>query len=78
MFDVPSTVHLLTNNQTLEDLSLKWCGLDDDDDAICSLAKGLQHSKLKKLNLVGNRITIRGFTELDRVLKDHPTLLVTW
>ena len=65
-------MHLLTNNQTLEDLKLRVCGLDDD--AICSLAKGLEHSKLKKLDLRGNDFTTRGATELDRVLKDHPTL----
>ena len=67
------TEQLLTNNQTLENLSLQHCLLDDDDD-ICSLAKGLEHFKLKKLDLWGNHFTTRGATALYCVLKNHPTL----
>eukprot|EP00731_Ephydatia_muelleri_P002940 Em0001g2940a len=65
-------VQLLTNNQTLEKLSLERCGLDDD--AIYSLAKGLEHCKLKKLDLWNNDFTMRGVTELSHVLENHPTL----
>ncbi|KAL5503490.1 hypothetical protein EMCRGX_G010447 [Ephydatia muelleri] len=60
-------VQLLTNSQTLANLELRECGLDDG--AIYSLAKGLEHSKLKKLDLGGNHFTTRGDIELDRVLK---------
>eukprot|EP00731_Ephydatia_muelleri_P002943 Em0001g2943a len=65
-----SLVQLLTN---LEKLSLYNCYLDDD--AICSLAKGLEHCKLKKLDLRINNFTTRGVTELSHVLKNHPTLI---
>eukprot|EP00731_Ephydatia_muelleri_P007421 Em0003g1669a len=65
-------VQLLTNSQTLANLELRECGLDDG--AIYSLAKGLEHSKLKKLGLGGNHFTTRGAIELDHVLQYHPTL----
>eukprot|EP00731_Ephydatia_muelleri_P002935 Em0001g2935a len=68
-----SLVQLLTNNQTLEKLSFQLCGLDDD--AICSLAKGLEHCKLRELDLSFNKFTMRGVTELSHVLKNHPTLI---
>ena len=68
----PSTVQLLTNNQTLEKVLLLGCGLDDA--AICLLAKGLEHCKLKELDLSFNEVTMRGVTELSHVLKNHPTL----
>ena len=68
----PTSELLLTNNQTLEELELYGCGLDDD--AMCSLARGLKHCKLKKLNLSGNPFTKRGASELYEVLKGHPTL----
>ena len=68
-----STVQLLTNNQTLEVLRLQNCGLDDDD-VICSLAKGLEHSKLKELYLGGNEFSSIGAAELSRVLTTHPTV----
>ena len=66
------TVQLLSNNHTLENLELMYCDLNDD--AICSLAKGLEHCKLKKLNLDDNYFTTRGNNELSRVLENHPTL----
>ena len=66
------TVQLLSNNHTLENLGLWRCRLNDD--AICSLAKGLEHCKLKKLNLDDNDFTRRGTYDLSRVLENHPTL----
>ena len=66
------SVLLLSNNKILQSLEVRGCGLDDD--AICSLAKGLEHSKLKKLYLRGNTITAGGATKLGLVLKHHPTL----
>ena len=48
------------------------CGLNDD--AICSLARGLKHSRLKELYLQGNKFTQKGIDELYDVLNDHPTL----
>ena len=68
----PPTVHLLTNNRTLLDLTLCSCGLDDD--AVCSLAKGAEHCTLKKLNLSSNVFTKIGATALYDAIKDHPTL----
>ncbi|KAL5503493.1 hypothetical protein EMCRGX_G010450 [Ephydatia muelleri] len=67
-----NVIHLLTNSQTLANLEFRECGLNDN--AIYTLAKGLKHSKLKKLDLRDNHFTSRGATELDHVLKDHPTL----
>ena len=69
---IAPSVHLLSKNQTLIDLKLSGCGLDDD--AICSLAKGLEFSRLKTLSLHSNAFTQRGATALYTVLKDHPTL----
>eukprot|EP00731_Ephydatia_muelleri_P034629 Em0069g4a len=51
-------VQLLTNSQTLATLKLRECGLDEG--AMNLLAKGLEHSKLKKLDLGGNHITTKG------------------
>ena len=48
------------------------CGLNDD--AICSLARGLKHCRLKKLDLRYNYFTQKGIDELYDVLNDHPTL----
>eukprot|EP00731_Ephydatia_muelleri_P002898 Em0001g2898a len=69
---VASLVQLLTNNQTLKVLRLQNCFLDDD--AIRSLAKGLEHSKLKELYLGGNEFSTIGAAELSRVLTTHPTV----
>ena len=71
---IPSSEQLLTNNKTLEYLKLWGCGLNDH--AVCSLARGLKHCKLKKLDLDDNNFTERGASELHDVLKDHPTLAV--
>ena len=38
------------------------------------MAKCLEHSKLKKLDLGYNDFSTSGVSELDRVLKDHATL----
>lgn len=53
---------------------MRDCGLDDA--CICSLAKGIKHCKLKKLDLRDNDFVTREVTELRHVLKDHPTLVI--
>lgn len=45
-----------------------------NDDAVPSLARGIKHSRLKKLDLRGNHFTQKGIDELYDVLNDHPTL----
>ena len=45
-----------------------------NDDAICSLAKGLEHCKLKELYLGGNQFSKIGVAELSRALTNHPTV----
>lgn len=71
---VPSSVDLLASNQTLEHLKMRACSLHDD--AIRSLARVLEYTKLKTLNLEDNDFTTIVGTELLRVVKDHPTLTV--
>ena len=66
-----SSEQLLTSNHTLKHLVLLLCHLSDDD--ICSLARGLKHSRLKKLDLWRN-YTQKGTDKLYDVLKDHPIL----
>ena len=56
----------------MEHLKLRVCDLNDD--AVCSLARGLKHSRLKDLDLRYNCFTKKGIDELYDVLNDHPTL----
>ena len=73
MYCYSTLAQLLAINKTLESLGLLLCGLDDD--AICSLANGLQESKqLKQLGLERNDFTTAGVTKLQCVIKDHSTL----
>ena len=70
------TARLISKNQTLVELELQGCGLDDD--TICSLAKDLMHCKLKKLDLSQNDVTERGADELNNVRNICPSLTISY